>query len=173
MASGKSTLGAALAKKRRRKFIDTDKEVEKRCGMTVSDIFSRQGEEEFRRREAEVLHDIALTPGDFIVATGGGTALNPVNMKLMKDTGTVVLITVGAEKTVQRIRMQRGTRPIFAGKEDKEILEMVKKMMTEREPYYQQAHMSIGGEALDTPHGILLTVEQLVNQLKAYKRQRK
>ena len=68
--SGKSTIGEALANRLNMEFVDLDKKIEAREGMVVPEIFAAQGEDYFRRVEAELLREWASTPGSFVMSTG-------------------------------------------------------------------------------------------------------
>lgn len=58
MGAGKTTVGRLLAKKLHRKFVDTDVEIEKRCGVPIPVIFEMEGEDGFRKREAQVIDEL-------------------------------------------------------------------------------------------------------------------
>lgn len=91
MGCGKSTCASALGRILGRDVLDTDAEIEKNTGMTVSEIFAKYGEEHFRDLETALCR--ALTEQtDFIVATGGGLPLRQENRDLLKKSGTVVFL---------------------------------------------------------------------------------
>ena len=69
---GKSTVGAALAKRLDKRFVDLDAEIERRTGHNIPDIFAEEGEEAFRRYEAEVLAEVAKGNSQVIACGGGG-----------------------------------------------------------------------------------------------------
>ena len=73
---GKSTVGAALAKRLDKKFVDLDAEIERRTGHNIPDIFAQEGEDAFRRYEADVLAEVAKGNSQ-VIACGGGAMLNP------------------------------------------------------------------------------------------------
>ena len=92
MGSGKSTVGAYLAQRLDRPFIDTDKEVERMLGMSARDIFEKLGEPAFREAEQDALSD-ALRPNEPIVlATGGGTPCAEGAMEWMRRRSLVVAL---------------------------------------------------------------------------------
>lgn len=92
MASGKSTVGKALAARLGWDFFDVDREVERRTGVTVAEIFEKEGEAGFRRRETEMMAELTIRPG-CIVAMGGGAPLFEVNRKLLKRGLVVRLLS--------------------------------------------------------------------------------
>lgn len=85
---GKSTIGKLLAQKTGRTFVDTDEVIEKRVGLTISEIFTRYGEPEFRKMEHEVLKDFGKRPG-LVLATGGGCVKNLENYSLLHQNGSI------------------------------------------------------------------------------------
>ena len=91
-ASGKSTVGRALAKALQRPFIDTDEEIVKREGREISAIFSQQGEAYFRELEAKVVHDVANTSTGAVIATGGGAVLRDDNVNALRRTGRIYFL---------------------------------------------------------------------------------
>lgn len=88
---GKSTVGAELAGILGLPFYDTDKEVEKRVGMTVPDFFSCFGEEAFREEESSVLSELGKRSG-CVIATGGGCVTRPENYPLLHQNSRIVWI---------------------------------------------------------------------------------
>ena len=94
--SGKTTVGRRLAQGMDMAFLDTDAEIERLEGKTVSEIFADQGEVYFRQREAEALQRACVENG-VVVATGGGVVLNPGNVRLARESGLVVYLHRGIE----------------------------------------------------------------------------
>ena len=80
MGAGKTTIGRILARKLGKRFIDSDHEIEARTGASIPWIFEIEGEESFRRREAEVIRDLCAEDG-VVLATGGYRWLDPVSIR--------------------------------------------------------------------------------------------
>ena len=74
MGAGKSTVGVRLARRLGRAFIDADRELEERLGVSIPTIFELEGEEGFRRRETQLLDELSARDG-LVLATGGGAVL--------------------------------------------------------------------------------------------------
>lgn len=90
-SSGKSTLGKILAKMTHREFIDTDREIVAREMRDIKTIFDTDGEEYFRRVEAEVVKDISAKTG-VVIATGGGAVLKRENVLNLSKNGRIYYI---------------------------------------------------------------------------------
>lgn len=131
MGSGKSTVGRILASLLDCDFVDSDAEIEARCGADIPWIFDVEGETGFRRREAAVLSELAQRP-KVVIATGGGAVVTEINRQLMSETGVVVYLEVSVEQQLKRTGSGEG-RPLLA-KGDRE--ETLRQLMEEREPLY-------------------------------------
>lgn len=123
---GKSTIGAALAKRLGKTFVDLDEEIERRTGNNIPDIFAREGEEAFRRYEADTLADIAKRTGQ-IIACGGGVIKNPANVRALRQNGSVLWVQRPLGK------LATGGRPLSQGGA------ALKQLQAERTPLYQAA----------------------------------
>lgn len=121
---GKTTIGKTLAKVLGKPFIDTDKEVEKLSNKTITQIFEEDGEAMFRKYESEVVKKASLSLGA-VIATGGGTPLNPINRELLAQNGYVVLL----RRSLNRLATKG--RPLSSA-------ENLKKMQTARMPCYEE-----------------------------------
>lgn len=133
MGAGKTTIGRALAKKLNRPFFDSDIEVETRTGASVSTIFEIEGETSFRRREAEVIRDIASRSG-IVLATGGGAVLHPDTRALLKNTSTVIYLSASVHQLLQRTRKDT-KRPLLQTADPQKRLE---ELMNARDPIYRE-----------------------------------
>ena len=88
---GKSTIGRLLAKETCKKFVDADKEIEKRAGMTIPEFFDEYGEAQFRRLETQVLADLGKRSGQ-VIATGGGCVTREENYPLLHQNSRIIWI---------------------------------------------------------------------------------
>ena len=157
MASGKSAVGKELAKRLRMDFVDTDKLIEEREKIKISQIFQEKGEPYFRDAEREVIKEVAECENS-VIATGGGVVLKEENMQALRDGGTIVCLSVTPELVLKRT-LEDEKRPLLKGeKEEKE--KNVRELLAYRTPYYRKADFVI-----DTNN---LTVEQITEKIIRY-----
>ena len=86
---GKSTIGALLAEKQNRKFLDADEEIIRLAGKSIPDIFAQDGEDVFRRWETTALENLGKQSG-LVIATGGGCVTRSRNYPLLHQNGMIV-----------------------------------------------------------------------------------
>jgi shikimate kinase len=153
MGAGKSTVGKLLAKKLGRRFLDADHVIEDRCGVKIPVIFEMEGEDGFRKREAQVIKDIT-TEQDVVLATGGGTVLLLENRQLLSERGTVIYLHANALELWHRTKASEG-RPLLKNGDAKTILE---NLYAIRDPLYRE----IADYVIETGKP---SVNQLVNTL--------
>jgi shikimate kinase / 3-dehydroquinate synthase len=133
MGVGKTTVGRALAKKLGRRFFDSDHEIEARTGASIPWIFEIEGEESFRRREAEVIRDLTACQG-IVMATGGGAILNAASRECLKTRGTVIYLRASVNSILQRTSRDKN-RPLLQTADPRKRIE---ELMRQREPYYAE-----------------------------------
>ncbi|MGM0644801.1 MAG: shikimate kinase AroL [Thermodesulfobacteriota bacterium] len=135
-ASGKSTVGRALASSMGLAFIDTDTAITDHAGISIREIVDREGWEGFRRVEHEVLISICQQKGQ-VVATGGGIVLLPQNRDLLKQHGQVFYLMADVPLLQSRLAQdpQANNRPALGTAPLDEELQVT---FQEREPLYFQ-----------------------------------
>jgi len=111
MGVGKSTIGTLAAERLSRPFIDMDKEIEARAGKTVSDIFAQDGEAAFRDRERTLCTELA-DRDSLVIATGGGTLIDPENRERLARNATIVCLTADIDEIMRRLEGVSG-RPLL------------------------------------------------------------
>lgn len=111
MGTGKTTVGRRIAALTGRQFIDTDDEIVRRVGMSIPQIFAREGEPRFRELERRLIRALANTRG-LVIATGGGTLVNDENRRLMQTTGFLVCLDAPAEDVQRRLALSAIDRPL-------------------------------------------------------------
>jgi shikimate kinase len=131
MGAGKSSVGRYLASQLDLNFYDTDEEIEKRTGVDIGWIFDVEGEAGFRRRETMVI-DALTQLSNIVLATGGGSVLEPENQEMLKNRGTIVYLEVSLMHQETRT-INDSRRPLLRVNNRQEVLE---KLQGEREPIY-------------------------------------
>lgn len=111
MGAGKTTIGRQLAKRLQKRFVDCDHEIEARTGVRIPLIFEIEGEPGFRRRESQVLQELAAEEG-LVLATGGGVVLDPANRRRLAETGLVIYLSAPPEELYARTQHDRN-RPLL------------------------------------------------------------
>lgn len=132
MGCGKTTLGRSLALHSGYTFLDMDAEIERQAGMPITEIFAQCGEARFRELEHSFLQSLSAKE-NLVLSTGGGIVLNPDNMAILKQFGTVVFLSPPTDVLLKRLSGDV-TRPLVAHKTPSEILALYK----QRLPLYQQ-----------------------------------
>ena len=131
MGVGKSTVGRNLAVALKKDFFDSDREIERNCGASISWIFDVEGETGFRKRESEAIANICL--GENIVfATGGGAVVSEENRRILSDFGYVVFLSGSVELILSRTEHDK-SRPLLQGSDR---VETISRLLSERTPYY-------------------------------------
>src|SRR6185295_1623181 len=133
MGSGKTAVGKRLAALLDKQFLDSDAEIERRCGVDIPYIFEKEGEARFRERERDVIAALTSLEG-VVVATGGRAVLDPKNRERLAATGTVVYLETSVDALVQRTRSNK-TRPLLMNADPRGVLE---RLMTARQPFYEE-----------------------------------
>ena len=132
MGAGKTTVGRLLARRLRLRFVDSDREIEARCGVKIPVIFEIEGEAGFRAREALAIE--ALTAlGSVVLATGGGAVLAEANRQHLAARGIVVYLSAKPEDLYERVRHDRN-RPLLAGGAP---LARLRELHVQRDPLYR------------------------------------
>ncbi len=138
MGVGKSTLGKIVAKKLGLKFIDTDSDIEKKYGMTISEIFKKKGEKFFRDiEEKETIN--YLNKNKIVIALGGGAFLNEKIRDETSKKGISFLLDLDSKIIFQRIKVNM-KRPLLDNNRSENE---VKKLCKSREKTYSLSDFRI------------------------------
>ena len=140
--SGKSTVGKALSFLTGQEFVDIDLMIEEIEQKPIPDIFNCEGEEYFRAVETDCLKKISNRT-NLIVSTGGGLAVDPVNVEAMENSGCIIWLKASPETILERLSIQNentgidNDRPMLISEEP---LERIKKLLDSRQDAYKRSH---------------------------------
>jgi shikimate kinase len=140
MGAGKSTVGARLAARLGRPFLDTDRAVEAAAGRTIPEIFERDGEAVFRRLEREAIEEAAAAGA--VVALGGGAMAQPGMPAWLESRGRVVWLRVDVETILSRVG-DAEDRPLLADLDRSARRERLEALLAERVAAYGRAELEI------------------------------
>jgi shikimate kinase len=153
MGAGKTTLGRRLGRRLGWRVEDLDELIEARELQSIAQIFRERGEAHFRAVEREILRSL-LPIRHLVVATGGGTFVDPDNRAAMLADGTVVWLDLPFSRVIERVPTD-GRRPLAT---DRATLET---LYAARRSAYQEAHLRVESTA-GRPDAL---VEQVLDRL--------
>jgi len=133
MGSGKTTVGRHLADRLGMAFIDLDHALQKRCGVEVAVIFDIEGEAGFRRRESDLLDELSQRDS-LVLATGGGSVLDPDNCRRLSERGLVVFLETSVNQQIRRLERDR-QRPLLQAPDRRRRLT---ELADQRNPIYRR-----------------------------------
>ena len=157
MGAGKSYWGKQLAEHLSLPFYDLDDVIVEAEEMSISDIFATKGEDYFRARESFWLRELS-DADNFLISCGGGVPCFQDNMDVMNERGVTIWLNPSLPLIVERLKRKKSKRPLIADLPDDEIMGFVEKKLAERQPFYQQAQITIAEDdniTLDTFNKIL------------------
>ena len=133
---GKSTLGRLLAERLDVPFIELDREIERRSGANLSEIFDMFGQETFRRAEREALDDVLRRHPHFVIATSGSIVTEPGTLELLLASCFTVWVRAEPEEHMKRVMAQGDMRPMA---NNARAMEDLVSILKSREPLYAKA----------------------------------
>lgn len=166
MGAGKTTIGRILARKLSKRFIDSDHEIEARTGASIPWIFEIEGEESFRRREAEVIRDLCCEDG-VVLATGGGAVLNAGTRDILKSRGTVIYLRANVNSIMVRVSHDKN-RPLLQTADPRRRIE---ELMAQREPLYREVAALVIDTGRPNVQSMVQTILEQLDALEAKRRE--
>jgi shikimate kinase len=138
MGAGKSSIGRRLASELNLPFVDADTEIESAAGMSIPEIFEAHGEPYFRSGEARVIARL-LENGPQVLASGGGSFINPHTRALIRARGLSVWLKADLDVLLRRIK-RRSDRPLLKTDDPEQTL---RQLIAQRYPVYAEADVTI------------------------------
>jgi shikimate kinase len=138
MGAGKSSIGRRLASDLNLPFVDADTEIESAAGMSIPEIFEAHGEPYFRSGEARVIARL-LESGPQVLASGGGSFINPHTRALIRARGISVWLKADLDVLLRRIK-RRSDRPLLKTDDPEQTL---RQLIAQRYPIYAEADVTI------------------------------
>jgi len=154
MGTGKSTVGKRLALSLAWDFVDTDLEVGEITNLSVTEIFRRYGETRFRSEERLVVQRLSQQE-QMVIATGGGTVINPLNWEALAKNGIIIGLHATMEEIISRIG-HKNDRPLLKG-----TTEAIEKLWSERREFYEKADFIIDTTQKDIDEVVSEILERL------------
>jgi len=163
MCSGKTSTGRLLAKRLRRPFRDTDKEVQRETGRSPAQIIRRYGLARFRRHEARALRRLARRGGQ-VIALGGGIALSESKWISVRRRGVVFHLACGEDELFRRLKRRWRTRPLAQGPDPDALRSRIRRLLQSRRKKYLQADRVVPADGR-TPLQLALRIERALSTL--------
>ena len=138
--AGKSTIGAALAKKLDVRFVEVDQEIEGATGLLLGDVFTLHGEAYYRRVEREVLTRLLAESSPMVLATGGSIVNDPTNFALLKNRAHTIWLRARPEDHWNRVVAQGDQRPMA---ENPHAFEELRALLAARQKLYARADRTV------------------------------
>jgi shikimate kinase len=156
-ATGKTSVGARLAARLHRPFVDLDEVLVREAGRSIADIVAQGGWPEFRRLEKELVARYAAITGQ-VLAPGGGAVLDRDNVAALRENGIIIWLTADPDTIQARLAQDQprdANRPSLTGSD---TIREVTEVLNQRAPLYQAAAQII----VDTTHREIAQVVELV-----------
>jgi shikimate kinase len=157
---GKTTIGRAAAKIAGRRFVDFDREIERRAGMDVREIFRDKGEAYFRSLELELTRELSSEEG-MILSPGGGWITQEPCIELLRGAGRIIYLRASPEAVARRLRRVE-TRPLLAGRDP--VLAL-RELYEKRHSLYERAEVVLDTEVL-TKQELIAKIVELASTLQ-------
>ncbi|UZE49911.1 helix-turn-helix transcriptional regulator [Rhodopseudomonas sp. P2A-2r] len=138
--AGKSTLGKLLAHKIGWTFVELNKEIEQRNGLSVAEIIALYGQEGFRRMEQAALNNLLTSKEPIVLATGGGIVSEPLTFDRILSSFYTIWLKAKPEEHMARVRRQGDLRPMA---DDRSAMQELRTILLSREPLYARASMTV------------------------------
>jgi len=160
MGTGKTTVGKLLAKRLGYKFVDSDDEIEREQGVSITHIFSELGEAHFRDLETDMLKRLSKREG-LVISAGGGAVIRAENVDNLRRGGPVVCLSATPEEIYERVRHSTH-RPLL--KVD-DPLGRIRELLDLRRKFYSRADLEVETGGLGPEEVVELILERVKGEL--------
>ena len=162
MGVGKSTLGKKLSEELKLEFYDTDKEVEKKTGKSINDIFIDYGEDYFREMEENIIINLLNRKESLVISFGGGAYLNANIRKNMCKKTISIWLDADIKSILTRLSRSNNIRPLMNKLSSNSDIE---KLLKKRNKVYKKADIRIDISSLGRARILKITKESLKKYL--------
>ena len=162
MGSGKTLVSKELSILNNLKIFDLDTEISKQNNRSITEIFKEKGEIFFRKTEKEVLEKILSTEKNIILSLGGGTPCYYNNIDSINEKTISVFLKTNVKTLAQRLSSEKDKRPLIQNISNEDLPEFIAKHLFERNPFYNQAKITINTDNLSTKE----IAEEILTQIK-------
>ena len=162
MGSGKTLVSKELSNLNNLKIFDLDTKISKQNNRSITEIFKEKGEIFFRKTEKEVLEKILSTEKNIILSLGGGTPCYYNNIDSINEKTISVFLKTNVKTLAQRLSSEKDKRPLIQNISNEDLPEFIAKHLFERNPFYNQAKITINTDNLSTKE----IAEEILTQIK-------
>ena len=162
MGSGKTLVSKELSILNNFKFFDLDTEISKQNNRSITEIFKEKGEIFFRKTEKEVLEKILSSEKNIILSLGGGTPCYYNNIDSINEKTISVFLKTNVKTLAQRLSSEKDKRPLIQNISNEDLPEFIAKHLFERNPFYNQAKITINTDNLSARE----IAEEILTQIK-------
>ena len=162
MGSGKTLVSKELSILNNFKIFDLDTEISKQNNRSITEIFKEKGEIFFRKTEKEVLEKILSTEKNIILSLGGGTPCYYNNIDRINEKTISVFLKTNVKTLAQRLLSEKDKRPLIQNISNEDLPEFIAKHLFERNPFYNQAKITINTDNLSARE----IAEEILTQIK-------
>ena len=162
MGSGKTLVSKELNILNNFKIFDLDTEISKQNNRSITEIFKEKGEIFFRKTEKEVLEKIISTEKNIILSLGGGTPCYYNNIDSINEKTISVFLKTNVKTLAQRLSSEKDKRPLIQNISNEDLPEFIAKHLFERNPFYNQAKITINTDNLSARE----IAEEILTQIK-------
>ncbi|WFF41946.1 shikimate kinase AroK [Salinicola endophyticus] len=160
MGAGKSTIGRLLAAELQREFLDSDHQIEARCGANIPWIFDVEGEQGFRDRETAMIDELTQR-SEVVMATGGGAVMRELNRQYLRERGTVIYLATTVEQQIRRTARDRN-RPLLRSANPEQVL---RDLFALRDPLYRATADLVVRTDRRSPKSVVADIVRRVTRL--------